>query len=419
MKLEAHKLTKRTVDALLPGAGGKDVIYFDVELRGFGVRVKASGAKSYILKYRNKFGQQRKLTIARVGELTPEEARTEAVKLRGRVACLEDPALERSSARKSITVAELCDQYLEAGEGRLKQTTLLVDKSRIERHVKPLLGSRPVVSLTPLDMERFLRDVTLGKSKPKAAAEGANGKRTRGGLIRGGSAVGSRTLGMLGTILQRAVRDGVIEKNPVRGIPRPKQYPYRPPFSFEAVAAVGAAMAAMGPEGENPIGLRAIRILLTTGMRRMEALTLRWGNVDGRAHCLRFDDTKTGPQFRPIGRGALDFLASFKPDNAEPSDYVFPGGSKEGFFVGLPHVWARVGKRAQLSGVSLHGLRHWYASAAADMNYSELTIAGMLGHKVKGVTARYATAPDSALVTAADAVSRRLASALDGTVETQ
>jgi integrase len=72
-----------------------------------------------------------------------------------------------------------------------------------------------------------------------------------------------------------------------------------------------------------------------------------------------------------------------------------------------------------LSGVSLHGLRHWYASAAADMNYSELTIAGMLGHKVKGVTARYATAPDSALVTAADAVSRRLASALDGTVETQ
>jgi hypothetical protein len=87
--MERKKLTKRVIDALAPEPSGRDITYFDSELRGFGVRVKASGAKSYLLKYRNKFGQQRKLTIARVGELTPDEARAEAVKLRGQVACRE------------------------------------------------------------------------------------------------------------------------------------------------------------------------------------------------------------------------------------------------------------------------------------------------------------------------------------------
>ena len=87
-----------------------------------------------------------------------------------------------------------------------------------------------------------------------------------------------------------------------------------------------------------------------------------------------------------------------------------------GHFVGLPKVWERVAKRADIENVTVHGLRHWFASAAAAMDFSELTIAGLLGHKVKGVTARYATAPDTALLTAADAVSRRIAEHLDGTV---
>jgi integrase len=81
--------------------------------------------------------------------------------------------------------------------------------------------------------------------------------------------------------------------------------------------------------------------------------------------------------------------------------------------VGLPKVWQRIAARAEIRGVSIHGLRHWFASAAAEMNFSELTIAGLLGHHVRGVTARYATTPDSALLAAADRVSARLYEALD------
>ena len=145
---------------------------------------------------------------------------------------------------------------------------------------------------------------------------------------------------------------------------------------------------------ENITGLRAIRFLMSTGLRRMEALTLTWDMIDRRTRCIRFEDTKSGKQTRPLGRAALEWLASFEPNDAKPTDYVFPGAKKGKHLVGLPKIWARVAKDAGLSAVSLHGLRHWFASAAAEMNFSELTIAGLLGHHVKGVTARYATAPD-------------------------
>ncbi len=422
---DQKKLTKRVIDALQADPGGRDVTYFDAEIRGFGVRVKPSGAKSYVLKYRNRFGQQRKFHIARVGDITPEQARDKATKLRGRIADGKDPVNDRNSERNAVTVAQLCDEYLDAEKGRIKASTLAMDKSRINRHVKPLLGSRAVAGLTPADMEKFLRDVMAGKSV-KAAPKPAEGKakRPRGGIATGGSAVASRTLGMLGTILERAVRDGVLDKNPVRGIKRPKDQETKPAFSFEKVTALGAALrdeaqenAVAGESKENEAGRCAIRALLLTGFRRMEGLQLTWELIDGHGHCVRFKDTKSGKQMRAIGRSAIDHFASIQPKEAKPEEYVFPGSSKAGHLVGLPKMWERIAKRAKLKDVTLHGLRHWFASAATELGYSDLIIGALLGHAKKGITGRYATAPDPALVAAADRISLALAKALDGTAE--
>lgn len=419
---ERRKLTKRIVDALSADPGARDVIHFDTEVRGFGVRVKPSGAKSYVLKYRNRFGQQRKFHIARVGDITPDQARATAIKLRGRIVAGDDPVTDRNAERNAQTVSQLCDEYLEAEKGRIKASTLAVDKSRIERHVKPLLGSRPVASLTPADMEKFLRDVMTGKSvKPLSKAVGEKSKRPRGGIATGGPSVASRTLGMLGTILERAVRDEVLSKNPVRGIKRPKDQEVKPAFSFERVKALGVALREEAEENaateskESPAGRSAIRCLLLTGFRRMEALQLTWDVIDAQARCVRFKDTKSGKQMRAVGRSALDHFANFKPKTAKSDAFVFPGSSKAGHLVGLPRMWKRLSKRAGLKGVTLHGLRHWFASAATELGHSDLIIGALLGHAKKGITGRYATAPDPALVVAADKISMALAMALDGT----
>jgi integrase len=418
---DQRKLTKRTIDALEADPEGRDVIHFDDEIRGFGVRVKKSGAKSYILKYRNRFGQQRKFHIARVGDLTPDQARAEAVKLRGRIAAGEDPATDRNADRKAQTVAQLCDEYLEAEKGRIKPSTLAVDKSRIERHVKPLLGTRAVASLTPADMEKFLRDVMAGKSiKEPPKPVGKKVKRPRGGVATGGPAVASRALGMLGTILERAVRDGILAKNPARGIKRPKDQEAKPAFSFDKVKALGNALreeAEVNADVESKeatVGRQAIRALLLTGFRRMEGLQLTWELIDAPGHCVRFKDTKSGKQMRAVGRSALEHFADIKPKNAKPTDFVFPGTSEAGHLVGLPKMWERVATRAKLKDVTLHGLRHWFASAATELGYSDLIIGALLGHAKRGITGRYATAPDPALVVAADRISLALGLVLDG-----
>jgi hypothetical protein len=107
-----------------------------------------------------------------VGDLTPEKARIKALKLRASIADGADPSADRRAAHNAITVAELCNEYIDANASRIKPSTLAMDKSRIERHVKPLLGKRAVASLTHADMERFLKDVMTGKTAPKEPPKG-------------------------------------------------------------------------------------------------------------------------------------------------------------------------------------------------------------------------------------------------------
>jgi integrase len=291
----------------------------------------------------------------------------------------------------------------------VKPSTLINERSRIERHIKPLLGKRTVKSLDSVDaVERFFQDVADGKTAQK------RGENQRGGVATGGLAAAHRTTDTLGTILQYALSKKIIATNPVHVFERKREKPVKPPFSLDGVKTLGKAMRTLEAEGEPAVGIRAVRHLLLSGFRRMEGLTLTWSAVDAGAHCARLSDTKTGPQTRPLGQAALLHLASFKPDHAKPKDHVFPGPGKKGHYVGAPKAWARIAAKAKIDGVSLHGLRHWFASSAAEMGFSELIIAGLLGHTVRSVTGRYATTPDSALVLAADRVSQRLADALDG-----
>src|ERR1700676_1180713 len=151
-----NRLTKRAVDAIKPPITGQAFLW-DGELRGFGVRVIPSGLKSFILQYRNAERRSRRIVIGRLGIMTLEKARDEARVKLGLIASGADPAEDQSVRREALSVAEVCDWYLrEAEAGRIlgrrrvpiKAATLKMDHSRIESHVKPLLGRRHIRALT-------------------------------------------------------------------------------------------------------------------------------------------------------------------------------------------------------------------------------------------------------------------------------
>src|SRR5262245_27098615 len=402
------KLTKRVVDALHPDPN-RDVFKWDAgdgALKGFGVRVKPSGVASYLVQYRNKEGRTRRLVLGRLGELTPNEARQLAADRLKEARQGGDPSAERHAARAAITVSELCDLYVADTKGRIKPSTLAMDRSRIECHVKPLIGRRTVGALTRRDIERFQTDVAAGKTARPSREKG------RGGKASGSRGVAARTVGMLGTILEFGKRHGIISDNPGRGVRRFPDNKRRRFLSLDELAALGEVMREATARGESRTGIAAIRTLLLTGCRRSEVLALPWAWLDTKARCIRFEDTKSGPQLRPIGAAAMRQMAG--QPRLDQCEWVFPADRGDGHFIGLPRVRARVCARAGLKDVTVHTLRPSFAATAAELGFSELTIAGLLGHAVPGVTARYAHVPDSALIAAADRVSARMASALDG-----
>lgn len=404
------KLTKRIVD----GAELKDRSYFIwcSELRGFGVRVFPTGKRTYVVDYRTAGGSRRRMSLGPHGVLTTEEARKLAIATLGEVVRGDDPQLERTTRRKSLTVAELCEHYLAAADKGLilgkrgtgkKASTIATDRGRVAQHIVPLLGTKLVIELTRSDVSRFIRDVQAGKT----AKREASGKVRGVTLVTGGAGTAARTAGLLGSILTFAVNEGIIEANPATGVRKPAYNKRERRLTAEEYGRLGKALAEAEEEGERQQAIDAARLLILTGCRLGEILKLRWGEVDFAGQCIRLADSKEGRSVRPIGRKVVELLEEIRAREDEGA-FVLPGVRGEGHYAGFPVAWRRLMKRAELDGVTAHTLRHSFASVAGDLGMAESTIAALLGHSAGSVTSRYVHHLDTVLIAAADKVARTI-----------
>ncbi len=399
------KITKRTVDAAKPKQ--RDSFLWDREIKGFGLKVTPKGKKVYVLQYRFQ-GVLRRFTIGPHGSpWTPDGARDEALRLLGLAKDGKDPATAKKSDRDAITVSALCDMYLIEGVNGKKASTLATDKGRIARHIKPLLGRKRVKDLTVNDIKKFMRDVATGKT----AADVKTGKHGRA-RVTGGEGTANRTAGLLGGILSFAIDGGIRSDNPVHGVKRYAEKRSERFLSPLELARLGDALASAERDGENKTAIHAIRLLILTGCRKSEILTLQWSHVNFETGYLELPDSKTGQKRVPLGAPALESLASLPRIAGNP--YVLPGEKEGKHLVGLPRAWQRIRKRAALEDVRLHDLRHSFASVGAGAGMGLAVVGKLLGHRNPSTTARYAHIADDPAKAAADRISSTVSALLYG-----
>src|SRR5215213_3805428 len=376
-----RKITKPAVDALSPGE-----VAWDGEIKGFGVRCQRRD-RVYLVKYRAQ-GRQRWFTIGKHGSpWTPELARREAKRLLGLVADGKDPSHKQKKDRSAPTISALANRFLEEhSAAKSKDRTYTEYRRLMERIVKPELGRFKVDDVHSSDIERL-------HLKFWATPYQAN-----------------RLVAVLSKMFNWSGRRG--ERNPCVGIERFAEERRRRYLSSAELARLGSALAqAEAQKLTSPYVIAAIRLLVFTGARLSEILTLRWDHVDLERGFLNLPDSKTGAKTIYLNAAARKLLAALP--RLEGNPYVVPGERHGRHLVNLEKPWRRIREMAQLSDLRLHDLRHSFASVGAGAGLGLPVIGALLGHAQPATTARYAHLASDPLQQAADLIGERIVAVLE------
>jgi integrase len=383
------KLTKRVVDQA--SANSKAASLWDDELKGFGLRVWPSGRKVYIVKCRIK-GRQRFITIGPHGPVTAEQARVRAFEILSEAKGGRDPAKELDQARKAPTMKGLGERFLKEHVAvRCKPSTQAEYKRSVELFINPKIGTRKVT-----DIER--QDVTELHHGLSHIPYQAN-----------------RTLGVLSKMFSLAEAWGIRPdgSNPCLHVKKYVEQKRARFLSPEEFAALGKALREVEQDGsETQSAIDAVRLLMLTGCRLGEIMTLKWDDVDLKARELRLPDSKTGAKIVHFGKTAADVLKGIK--KLEENPYVITGKKEGSRLTDLQHPWRRIRAKAGLDDVRIHDLRHSYASGALALGEGLPMIGKLLGHTQVQTTARYAHLANDPVKTAAGRVSDAIGAAMLG-----
>lgn len=378
------KLTKTIIAAAELRA--RDYFIWDTEVRNLGVRIAPSGRKMFVYQYR--FNRRSgRLTLGPTEVLSVTIARDLAREGAVKISRGVDPGAERDAKRNEITVAELAERFDATHVTfHVKNSTAREYRHSVKTYILPALGTKKVAGVTRAhvaDLHHKMRE------KPTQA---------------------NRTIEIVSKMFNLAEEWGLRapSTNPRRGI---KKYPEtkRERFLSEAeLQRVGEVLAEMEAERiEMRSAIAAARLLMLTGCRLGEIMTLQWRYVDLKAGVLRLPDSKTGKKLVQLGEPALDVLRSIK--RIETNPWVLRGRIEGGALTDLQPFWQRVRARAGLKDVRIHDLRHTFASFAAASGMSLHMIGKLLGHSSTQTTRRYAHLAEGTVKIAANDVASTIA----------
>jgi integrase len=382
----AERIIQRTIAKLTPPKAGNRILY-DSEIPGFGVRITAAGAASFILNY-HVHGRERRYTIGRHPELTATAARERALQLRGRILNGHDPLEEREQNRSEPTLGDLATQYLERYAVTHKRpSSLRNDRQMIDTIIRPQLG---VLRLNAVGR----RDIEALHASLKATPYRAN-----------------RVLALISSMFTKAAEWKWRADNPAKGIQRFHEDRRERWLSADELRAFTEALDAYHDQN----AANALRLLLLTGSREGEVLKADWTQFDLARGVWEKPSHHTKQkriEFVPLSGPALELLRAAKPKDA--TGPLFPGADGNAARVTLRRPWVQACKAAGLAEaitlkgkrrtitrykpiVRIHDLRHSYASHLVSDGVSLQIVGKLLGHTQPQTTARYAHLSDGAL----------------------
>lgn len=367
----------------------RETLYWDAANKGFGLRVQSTGKKVFICQYTFR-GQSRRVTLGELGRgnCTLSSAQKAASRIFGAVAEGRDPARE---GRDNLTVEALAEHWLRLHVRPKRKPSTVRDYDELLRnHILPRFGKMQAdavrrAELMALHLELADRPRTANKAVVVVKA-----------MFNFGSTA-------------ELLPDG--HKNPASGIELYEENSRERFLTGEELGRVGTALAELMATNDVSIYAgNALRLLMLTGCRLNEVLTLKWSFLNLEHGVLELPDTKTGARRVALSAAAVEVLANTPRLKGHP--YVFVGQKPGMPLVSLRVPWERVSEQAKIKNCRVHDLRHTFASVGAMGGLSLPMIGKLLGHKVVATTQRYAHLADEASRQANEKVSGEIGRAL-------
>lgn len=412
--MASGRITKEAVEAIRKSDA--DTYLWDSKLKGYGVKVTPAGKRVYLIQYRlgGRKGRTRRVTIGVHGTKTEHEARKEAKALLGRVQSGHDPADQRDKLRDAETFGHALDRFLISHcEAKLKPSTAHEYRRIMALHVPKKLRSRLLKEVGRGDVSHIhdaLRASPYQGNRVLAVLSKFFNWCERHGIrdtntnpchqfekFREKSRerfLTTNELSRLSAVLHVAETTG-LPWTVDEAAPKAKHIP-KPESRFTAVSEYVTA---------------AIRLLIFTGARHSEILTLKWDHVDLEGQQIRLPESKTGRKSIYLNAPALEVLA--KLPRLEGNPHVICGEKEGAHLVNLQKPWRRIRKAAELQDVRIHDLRHTFASWGAMGGLPLTIIGGLLSHSQPQTTQRYAHLAADPLKAATNRVAGAIAAAMD------